>query len=153
MSGCPHPGSSSRRRCAGIRSCMRSRPWTPPATLRMIEATVRLATMRGAHALVVVSPVPVDVLTAAGAWDTAGYAALIERIYARVARAGGDLLDLHDAVGTAGFRHGPGGFDRLSAHLNAIGATAVSEWLLPVVARELGVTDSTVAQSTSSAGN
>jgi hypothetical protein len=110
-----------------------------PETLRMIEATVRLATTHHVRALVVVSPVPVDVLTAAGAWNAAGYAALIERIRGRVARAGGELLDLHDAVGTAGFRHGEGGFNRLSAHLNAIGAAAVSERLIPVLARQLGV--------------
>ena len=104
----------------------------------MLAATVRLARASGAKVLVVVSPVPVEVLVAAGVWDRAGYADVIDRITTTVTRAGGVVADLHDAVDVPGFLHG-NGFNRITAHMNERGAHLVTEHLRPVVASMLNL--------------
>jgi hypothetical protein len=117
--------------------------WTKSLRLRseavtMLSASVRLAASSGTPVLVVLSPIPVAVLTEAGVWDPGRFTRSLDRLRAVVAQAGGRLVDLHDVVDTSGFRHG-GVFDLLSAHLNASGAAAVAERLGPIVARELGL--------------
>jgi len=100
---------------------------------QMLAASVRLGRSSGAKVLVVVSPAPVRFLADADAWDAAGYRRMIARYRSIVEEAGGELIDLHDAVLLDGFRRA-GGFTPLDSHLNSLGALHVATRLGPVVA-------------------
>ncbi len=69
--------------------------------VRFCRAGVRFARARGAQVLVVVTPMPVRALTDAGRYDPARIDRRIAMLRREVESAGGQLLDLHDAVPTA----------------------------------------------------
>jgi hypothetical protein len=109
---------------------------TRRGSTRMLMASVHLARSSGAKALVVVSPAPVPFLVEKHAWDESGYRRVIEEYRAIVADAGGELVDLHDAVTLEGFR-GSSAFTPLDSHPNSLGAVQVAARLGPTVAAML----------------
>ncbi len=80
--------------------------------LRMLAAAVTTAVADGSRVLVVIAPVPVDELAALGVYDARRYAARMVVIADLVRSAGGEVLDLHAALGADGFRDRTGHYSR-----------------------------------------
>jgi hypothetical protein len=108
------------------------------ASTRMLVADVAAARRSGAEVLVVVSPAPVFFLIEAGCWDDAAYRRIIAQYREAVEGAGGELVDLHDAVSLDGFRTGAV-FTPFDSHFNTAGATQIATRLKPYVAAALGL--------------
>jgi hypothetical protein len=100
------------------------------AKVQFLAATVRRARDRGVRALVVVEPLPVHQLQATGHYDAALFAARIAALRGEIERAGGTLVDLHDAIPADGFRDAVG-------HMNEQGHARAAERLREPMARLL----------------
>jgi hypothetical protein len=99
-------------------------------TVRMMEATVRLAHEAGVHVIVVGTPVPFENMRETVGYDTALYNARFATLRAAVEDAGGMFVDLHDALLRDEFIDPVG-------HFTVAGAEKLAERLRPIVAREL----------------
>jgi len=98
--------------------------------LQMLAAAVEMATRRGARVLVVVAPLPVARLEAAGLHDAEKFRAKIDLLRRSVEVRGGELFDLHDAISAEGFSDDSG-------HLVAAGHERAAGMLRRHVARAL----------------
>jgi hypothetical protein len=99
-------------------------------TVRMMEATVRLARESGVRVIVIGSPVPFDNMRAIVGYDRAVYDAHFAVLRAAVEDAGGVFVDLHDAL-TRDL------LNDASGHFTVAGAQLLAERVRPVVADEL----------------
>jgi hypothetical protein len=110
--------------------------WDVPVTrqfpsVRMMEATVRLARAAGVRVIVVGSPIPFErVGESAIGYDPAVYAERFTILADAVRDAGGIFVDLHEALPRGMFRDAVG-------HFTADGAKVLADRLRPVVVREL----------------
>ena len=99
-------------------------------TVRMMEATVRLAHEAGVHVIVVATPIPYESMRDSFGYDDAVYAARFAILRDAVEDAGGVFVDLHEAL-THDLFVDPVG------HFSVAGAEVLAERLRPIVAREL----------------
>ena len=99
-------------------------------TVRMMEATVRLAREAGVHVVVVGTPIPFEDMRESVGYDSALYDARFAILRAAVEDAGGVFLDLHEALPRDKFVDPVG-------HFTVAGAEELAERIRPVVAREL----------------
>ena len=95
-------------------------------TLRMMEATVRLAMSRGTHVIVIGSPIPYEELRKEWWYDSDAWSKRYAVLRAAVEEAGGTFLDMHEAMTTDGFADAGG-------HFNDTGANRMANILQPVV--------------------
>ncbi|HXJ37546.1 MAG TPA: hypothetical protein VMS22_26255 [Candidatus Eisenbacteria bacterium] len=113
--------------------------------VRFAGETVRMATARGVPALVVVTPIPWEWLTARGTYDPAAVAAHVEVLRRVVEANGGTLLDLHDALTKPEFRD-------LGGHFSAQGADKMAAlvWpaLQPLLLRSAGLSAPAASRGT-----
>jgi hypothetical protein len=96
-------------------------------TVRMLDATVRMARRRGVRVIVLGYPVPRTTI----GYDPGVYDWRFALLRDVVERAGGAFVDLHEAVPDAMLADPVG-------HLTSEGAKLLAERLRPVVAFELG---------------
>jgi hypothetical protein len=100
-------------------------------TVRMMEATVRLAHEAGVRVIVIGSPIPFEAMReSAIGYDPAVYAERFAVLGDAVRDAGGVFVDLHEALPQGMFRDEVG-------HFTADGAKVLAERLRPVVVSEL----------------
>jgi hypothetical protein len=100
-------------------------------TVRMMEATVRLARAAGVRVIVVGSPLPFEAMrNSAIGYDPAVYAARFITLQGAVRDAGGVFVDLHEALPGAMFQDAVG-------HFTADGAEVLAARIRPVVVAEL----------------
>jgi hypothetical protein len=100
-------------------------------TVRMMEATVRLARDAGVRVIVVGSPLPFEAMRdSVIGYDPAVYAERFAVIADAVRDAGGVFVDLHEALPRAMFHD-------VAGHFEADGATVLAKRLQPVVVSEL----------------
>ena len=102
-------------------------PITPEEpVVRMMAATVRMATARGVPVVVIGSPVPWTALATHGWWDAQAFADRFTTLGAVVTESGGRFLDLHTALG-------PDGFSDTAGHFTPAGVERIAELVTPVV--------------------
>jgi hypothetical protein len=99
-------------------------------TVRLMEATVRLAREAGVRVIVIGTPIPFESMSDRDGYDPAVYAARFAVLRAAVERAGGVFVDLHEALPRERFLDPVGHFD-------VAGARLLAERIRPVVAHEL----------------
>jgi hypothetical protein len=99
-------------------------------TVRMMEATVRLAHDAGVHVIVVGTPLPYEAMRSSVGYDQAIYDARFAVLRSAVEDAGGVFLDLHEALRGDMFVDAVG-------HFSVDGARQLAERVRPVVADEL----------------
>jgi hypothetical protein len=99
-------------------------------TVRMMDATVRMAREAGVRVIVVGTPIPFEAMAKSVGYDPEIYRARFAILRAVVEGAGGVFADLHEALPAAMFEDNVG-------HFNREGATLLAERLRPVVAREV----------------
>jgi hypothetical protein len=99
-------------------------------TVRLMEATVRLAREAGVRVLVIGTPLPFEAMHDAVGYDGAVYAERFATLRAAVEDAGGTFLDLHEALPRDQFTDAVG-------HFTVAGAQTLAERVGPAVAREL----------------
>jgi hypothetical protein len=100
-------------------------------TVRMMEATVRLARDAGVRVIVVGSPIPFEAMGASAiGYDPAVYAERFAVLADAVRDAGGVFVDLHEALPRALFHDGLG-------HFTEEGANVLADRLRPIVVSEL----------------
>ncbi|HXJ33940.1 MAG TPA: hypothetical protein VMS22_07840 [Candidatus Eisenbacteria bacterium] len=95
-------------------------------TVRMMAATVRLATRRGTSVIVVGTPLAWQQMAATIGYDPAVYAERFGVLREAVEGAGGTFLDLHEALRSRELRDPIG-------HFNARGAAHMARLVQPVV--------------------
>ncbi len=95
----------------------------------MLAATVDMAVRRGTRVLVVMTPIPIEVLRENDMY-TPRTVEQVEEVGHAVEGAGGIFVDLHDALGRDGFRDTAG-------HFTEAGARRVAELLEPTVRAQL----------------
>ncbi len=95
-------------------------------TVRMMAATVRLATRRGTSVIVVGTPLAWEQMAATIGYDPGVYAERFGVLRAVVEEAGGTFLDLHEALRSGELRDPIG-------HFNARGAAHMVRLVQPVV--------------------
>jgi hypothetical protein len=100
-------------------------------TVRMMEATVRVAREAGVRVIVVGTPIPFEDMREFRGYDAAVYDARFAVLRAAVEEAGGVFVDLHEALTRGQFTDPVG-------HFALPGATVLADRLRPIVARELG---------------
>ncbi len=98
--------------------------------LRMMAATVRLASEHGVRVLVVGIPIPYEALERIAAWDAPRYAARFALLRTVVEGNGGVFLDLHTALPRSEFRDTGG-------HYTAEGAWRLAALLEPAIKQRL----------------
>lgn len=101
-------------------------------TIRMMEATVRMATSHGRRVIVIGSPIPHMLMRERWWYDSAVWARRYAVLRAAVEEAGGTFLDLHEAIPTQEFADGGG-------HFNEKGALHMANLLQPVVTKAIAV--------------
>jgi hypothetical protein len=94
--------------------------------VEILGASVALAERRGAQALVVVSPIPIERLLAERLYDPIRFAAWVDVLRDEVEAAGGELIDLHDALAASDFTDELGHYGERGA-LRV--SSAVQAWL------------------------
>jgi len=97
------------------------------------EAAIRKLTAAGAAVLVVVSPVPWEMLAEVQRYEPGRYARRIDVLREMTERAGGRLLDLHRALARDQFRDGDG-------HFTAAGAERVATLVAPALVPAVSAT-------------
>jgi hypothetical protein len=95
--------------------------------VRFAAAATDMAVRHGARVAVVVTPVPIVLLTRRGLYERARYAARVDVLRGAIEGAGGVVVDLHEAVGPAGFRDPAG-------HFTPQGAIRMSRLAWPALA-------------------
>lgn len=95
-------------------------------TVRMMAATVRLATARGTRAIVVGTPLAYEQMASTVGYDPRAYAERFDVLRAVVEEAGGTFLDLHEALLSSELRDPIG-------HFNARGAGRMMQLVAPAV--------------------
>jgi hypothetical protein len=99
-------------------------------TVRMMEATVRLAHEAGVHVVVIGTPLPFENMRQTVGYDDALYDERFTVLRAAVEDAGGVFVDLHEALRREEFVDPVG-------HFTVTGAQKLAERIGPVVSREL----------------
>lgn len=102
-------------------------------SLRMLQAAIQLATEHGVSVLVVLTPIPIDRLLALGAYDPSEFATQLDVLRDATEAAGGQFLDLHNAIPEDEFRD-------LSGHFNEAGIEHMADLLEPVLQEMVAVT-------------
>lgn len=124
-----HPGSAFRM--IGIALAASDVPITRRhPTVRMMEATVRLAHEAGVRVIVIGTPLPFENMRDTVGYDAAVYDARFAVLRSVVEKAGGVFLDLHQELRKDMFIDAVG-------HFSVAGAQQLAERVRPVVAQEL----------------
>jgi hypothetical protein len=102
------------------------------AVVRMMSATTELARRRGAEVLVIVCPIPYELMIRRGLYDERDYRRRMEVLRAAVVDVGGRFLDLHRELREAEFRDPFG-------HYTVGGSTHLARVVQPHVLRAAGL--------------
>lgn len=100
--------------------------------VRALAATVEQAVRRGANTLVLLSPIPVELLREAGLYDDEVFARRVEVVARAVEAQGGDFLDLHAVLG-------PDEFTDAFGHMAEPGAQKMVRVVDPWLGKALGL--------------